>query len=234
MNKLLLFLSTCFLLASCGPPRAEQTLVLFVGDSLTQGDQTHGFPYPAQTIELLNRHHKGRYAMAVRAYPGKTAHWLLKNRLGALDSVDDTGYQRKIATIFLAANDLVYPTAGSSATPDSVLRYNRQLANILTAKGYEVLLCPGLDRANYPEFADFNQKRERYNNLLRQQYKSFAVGLVPLESQPLVFAPGATKNLAYFAQGQKPGQSDGSHPNKAGAALLAQEFAHAIQAISAK
>ena len=234
MHKLYTLLAAGLLLAGCSRPRAEQTLVLFVGDSITQGDQTYGFPYPKQTIELLNRTSKESYAMAVRAYPGKTAHWLLKNRSGTLDSVDDKGYKRKIATLFFVANDLVYPSPGSSAAPDSVLSYNRRLANILTAKGYEVIICPGLDRANYPEFADFNQKRERYNALLREQYKSFAVGLVPLENQPLVFAPGASKSLDYFAGTQKPGQSDGSHPNKAGAGLIAKEFAHSIEAVSAK
>lgn len=199
--------------------------MLFVGDSITQGDQAggqgSGKTYPEQAIAHLNDASGGKFAFAVRAYPGKPGHWFLTHRLtGVLDSIDAKGYKRKIATQFFGANDIVYPEKGSSLEPDSVWQYNAAITDSLRKRGYEVIICPMMNITYQgPEFAPFNQRRLAYNVLVEQHRKDY-LGVVSLQNQPLLYAPDAPSNKKYFV--------DRIHPNAEGAALLGLEFARTI------
>lgn len=196
-----------------------------MGDSITAGGQAggqgSGNTYPEQAISRLNKAGDGQFAYAVRAYPGKPGHWFLTHRLtGVLDSIDAKGYKRKIATQFFGANDVVFPEKGSSPEPDSVYRYNVIIADSLRKRGYEVIICPMMNITfQAPAFVPFNTRRLAYNALIEQHRKDY-LGVVALQNQPLLYAPGAPSNKKYFA--------DRIHPNAEGAALLGGEFARTI------
>ena len=137
-----------------------------------------------------------------------------------IDPLFDPHLTQNVLIIFGGTNDLggAHESAGTCFRKLVVYCRARKRAHpwrilIVTPP---VAAYPGV----YP--ADFDAQMVRYDALIRRNWRSFADGIVDVQADPRMGAPGAERNPVYFSS------RDFTHLTDAGYAIVGQDAAAAV------
>ncbi|MCE9603526.1 MAG: SGNH/GDSL hydrolase family protein [Planctomycetia bacterium] len=185
--------------------RLDVPRIVCVGDSITDG--THGGfglvateEYPSQLQLLLPQTfivNSGQWGASVGSLP-------------KVDQLYSTGAK---LVVFVGTNDLA-GNRTAEATFDDLAAYCKARRKL----GWEVYVGTALPRCSGPPTRvppDFEAKRQALNQKIRDNYSSFATGLVDFAADPRIGEPGDEKDTTYY-------NKDEVHTTAAGAKVLAE------------
>ncbi len=203
------------------PPVTAQ--VVCHGDSLTRGENassglgtTTGTTYPAVLARTLGP--------AWRVTNVGTGGWTINLLTGEapkkVDLLFDPHLAANILIVFGGTNDLGGARESAGTVFGTLTAYCRARK---AAHPWRILVVtPPV--AAYPRVypADFDAQMVQYGALIRRNWRSFADGIVDVQADPRLGAPGAEYNPAYF------NSRDFTHLTDVGYAIVGQDAAAAV------
>ena len=214
------------------PPVLAQTVpvtaqVVCHGDSLTRGENASaglgtatGTTYPAVLARTLGP--------AWRVTNVGTSGWTIDLLTGeASEKVDplyDPQLTRNVLIIFAGTNDLGGARESAGTAFGKLTAYCRARK---AAYPWRILVVTP-PMAAYPRVypADFDAQMVQYDALIRRNWRSFADGIVDVQADFRLGAPGAERSPAYFSS------RDFTHLTDAGYAIVGRDAAAAVRGTS--
>ncbi len=209
------------LLAACGAqqptstprPRPNHALVVFDGDSLTEGFMLEPHQsYPAQVMRQLP---DGTRSVNV-AVSGQTWPELLSDVAQEVDPYAEANAERHVVVVWAAANDLAM-----GYSPQEVLANARTYCLGRRERGFTVLILTMYPLEPPQADADYDRVRRDYNELLRVHWQKFADGLIDVAADPRIGDASGESRSRYFI--------DMVHLNEAGYGVIADCVIRVLQ-----
>jgi len=203
------------------PPVTAQ--VVCHGDSLTRGENASsglgtatGTTYPAVLARTLGP--------AWRVTNVGTGGWTIGLMTGEaprkVDALFDPHLAKNVLIVFGGTNDLGGSRESAKTAFGKMTAYCRARK---AARPWRILVVtPPV--AAYPRVypADFDAQMVQYDALIRRSWRSFADGIIDVQADPRLGAPGAEYNPAYF------NSRDFTHLTDAGYAIVGRDAAAAV------
>jgi len=203
------------------PPVTAQ--VVCHGDSLTRGENASsglgtatGTTYPGVLARTLGP--------AWRVTNIGTGGWPIGAMVGEapqkVDPLFDPHLPQNVLIVFAGTNNLGGGHKSAQAAFGELTAYCRARH---AAHPWRILVVtPPV--AAYPRVypADFDAQMVQYDALIRRNWRSFADGIVDVQADPRLGAPGAERNPAYFSA------QDFTHLTDAGYAIVGRDAAAAV------
>ncbi len=205
------------------PPVTAQ--VVCHGDSLTRGENASsglgtatGTTYPAVLASALGP--------AWRVTNAGTGGWTINLLTGEapqkVDPLFDPHLTQNVLIVFAGTNDL----GGSRESAETAFGKLRAYCRARKAAHPWRILVVTPPVAAYPRVypADFDAQMVQYDALIRRNWRSFAAGIIDVQADPRLGAPGTEYNPVYFSS------RDFTHLTDAGYAIVGQDAAAAVKA----
>lgn len=206
--------SVAYRKVSGASPFRVDALVVFEGDSLTQGTgSTEGNDYPSQTVRLL-----GAYNIDKRnlGFGGQQLADMLADAEDDIDALLPTGYPRDICVLWGGVNDI-----SASAAAEDIEADIETFCSGRQAAGYKVIACT---IAPYNSSDEHETLRLTVNTWIRGHYGDFADALADIAANEHFDAKADALDTTYY-------KVDGIHLTDAGYAIVAGIVKTAIESL---
>ena len=224
LTSFVAFSAACALLMGGGEMvRAESAQVVCHGDSITfgsnatQGEGTAtGTTYPGVLAARLG----AEWKVTNIGRPGWTVEGLGNEASANVDSLYNPNLSQNILIIFAGTNNIGIYHQDGAATFTKMEQYCKARK---AAHPWKILVVT-IPMAAYPKVypADFDAKAIRYDALIRRNWRRFADGIIDIQADPRLGAPGDEYDRRYF----KP--NDFTHLTDAGYKIVGEKAARAV------
>jgi lysophospholipase L1-like esterase len=216
-------------LANAQTPSAVTGQVVCHGDSLTYGSNASsgwgtatGPVYPGVLADKLG----STWRVTSIGTPGWTMDGLMGQAPSRVDPLYDPTLKYNILVVFGGTNDIGCKYETADQTYAKLVAYCKARK---AAHPWKILvLTPPM--AAYPKVypGDFDYQMVRYDEKIRQNWPSFADGIVDVQADPRMGTPGAEHNAEYFSA------KDFTHLTDAGYRIVGTDAYNAVENITAK
>ncbi len=193
-----LFMLAMILLSAGCKKTSDPPQIVFEGDSLSVGTGGTHAPDYYVTLPLVNGQAFKKTNVAVY---GKTMAEMSQQASKNIEPLYNPRAIMNVLVIWGCINDVRH----RGGTPEACSATLADLAERERKQGWKVLVGTAIDWAGDPGSA----QRNVLNGLIRQNWKTFADGLIDFSEDPNLDATGASGNLQYY-------QPDGVHLTDAG------------------
>jgi lysophospholipase L1-like esterase len=126
---------------------------------------------------------------------------------------------RNVLVVWVGTNDL-----GFGEDPAAVHEQLRTYAAARRAAGWTVVVGTALPRSFLADVPGYEQRRRAFNDLVRQEWPTYADQLVDVGADPQLGAPGAQDDRALYL-------GDRTHLNEAGRRAAATRFSEGLRGL---
>jgi hypothetical protein len=210
-------------------PQRKNDLLITLGDSWMNDIRFRSgmgtAPWLLQMLPMLHR----PVRFINRAYGGQTLFHSGKGALGSFDAevapLYDAANKSNIVVIYSGSNDT---NASGSSTPDDLFAKIEEIVAKSTAAGFATCVCTFFaylavqDEVGPTEwFLDSDAEIKYINGLIRQMP---GIHVIDFGADPIMGVQGVSRDPTYF-------QTDWTHPNATGNAILAGIAAEVVNGI---
>ena len=187
-------------------------VIIFDGDSLTAGSEATD-PYPSQVMRSFAA---GTYWYNL-GIGGLRIRDILDMAPTRVDRRFNSRLGRNVVVVWAGTNDLALWNHMASAVSTRLQKYCEERR----AQGFTVLVLTMLPRNDKACLPGFEERRQAVNRKLREEWPTFADGLVDVAVDPLIGTPGCESDLRYWVKG-------GVHLTNKGLGLVATHVREAL------
>lgn len=190
-----IILGLCMLCAcsKVEPENNNPGVIVLDGDSRTDGwNCSYRYPY----IDLLSI--DDSCVIIKTSEGGNTTDSLLSRAADRVDPLFIDSAKFNIVVVWCGVNDIAVQKKSKAEVFANLKKYcqYRRLA------GWKVIICTEVSIKGHGFWGDFDQVRERMNDMIRMRWPGFCDGLADLARNPKIGAKGAYLDTLYFCDGK--------------------------------